>query len=144
MKRVTLARCHGTFAHDEDTLEIENGTSIKLISARGLTWLPDFTNPIASLASSPLFGISRDPIRRRCEHLHEEGIMKLDKLGVDGVLGFSLLPPISLCAQCDIGKSRFADIKRGSTRDAKPPSAFHTIALDIWGPMSTEDIGGNK
>ena len=31
-----------------------------------------------------------------------------------------------------------------STRDRDPPTPFHTNALDIWGPMSTEDIGGNR
>jgi hypothetical protein len=30
-----------------------------------------------------------------------------------------------------------------STRDWDPPTLVHTIALDIWGPMSTEDIKGN-
>jgi hypothetical protein len=88
--------------------------------------------------------ISRDLIRRRLGHLHEDGLLKLDKLGVDGVWGFSLLPPLSFSAECAIGKSKVSSIERSSTRDRDPPSPFHTMAFDIWGPMSTKDIWGNK
>ena len=83
-------------------------------------------------------------MHRQCGHLHEIGLLKLDKLGVDGMWGFSILPPLSFCAVCAIGKSKVSNIERLSTRDSDPPTPFHIMALDIWGPMSTEDIGGDR
>jgi hypothetical protein len=54
------------------------------------------------------------------------------------------MPPLSFYPECAIGKSKVTDISRGSKRDRDPPILFHTMDLDIWGPMSTEDVGGNK
>ena len=84
-----------------------------------------------------------DLIHRRCGHLHEEGLLKLDKLEIDGIWGFSLLPKVSFCSDYAVAKSKVRDISRKSTRDRDPPTLFHTMALDIWGRMSTPDIGGN-
>jgi len=88
--------------------------------------------------------ILRDLIHFRCGHLHEDGILKLDKLGADGMLGFRLLTPLSFYAECANGKSSLAKINRSSTRDKDPPTPFHTVALDTRGPMSTEYFKGNK
>ena len=85
-----------------------------------------------------------DLIHRRCGHLHDADLEKLDKLGIDGIWGYSLLPPFSFCTHCVIATSKVAKVNKESTRDKVPPSTFHIIAHDIWGPMSTEEIGGNK
>ena len=85
-----------------------------------------------------------DLIHRRFGHFHEDGLLKLDKLGVRGALGFAKLPDMQLCPSCAIGKSRVADINRKSTRDNDPSESFHTVALDVWGPMSTPDPNGNR
>ena len=45
---------------------------------------------------------------------------------------------------CAIGKSKVAAINRKSTRDTNPSCPFHTVALGIWGPMSTPDLNGKK
>jgi hypothetical protein len=88
--------------------------------------------------------ITRDLIHHRCGHLHESKLEKLDKHGVAGIWGYSLLPPVSFCTHCAIAKSKVPKINKDSTRENVPPSSFHSIALDIWGPMSTEDIEGNR
>ena len=103
-------------------------------------WLPNFQEVTVTLASPT---ISRDLIHRRCGHLHEAGLEKLDALGIDGIRGYSSLPPFSFCTHCAIAKSKVAKVNKESTRDRDPPAPFHTFALDIWGPTSTEDIGGN-
>jgi hypothetical protein len=141
--RTTQVGCYCNFSRDEYSLVLPPGPSIRLVRSRGLTWLPNFVNPSSALPAAST--VSRDLIYRRCGHLHEDGLLKLDKLGVDGVWGFSLLPPpLSFCAEYAIGKSKVFNIDRSSTRDKDPPNPFHTVALDIWGPMSTEDIGGDK
>jgi len=105
-------------------------------------WLPNFQEPTAVLALSPT--ITRDFIHRRCGHLLEVGLEKLDKLDIDGIWGYSLLPPFSFYTHCAIAKSKAAKVNKESTRGKVPSSPFHTIALDIWGPMSTEYGGGNR
>jgi hypothetical protein len=85
----TCLRC--SFAIDRDTLENDSGVSIPLIRSRGLIWLPT-TEPCTALPA--LSTISRDLINRRCGHLHEDGLLKLDRLGIDGMWGFSKLPPL--------------------------------------------------
>ena len=132
-------RC--SFATDKDSLENDQGTSIPLSRSRGLVWLPTVES---HTTLSPSAIISRDPIHRRCGYLHEEGLLKLDKLGIDGVWGFSMPPPLTICSECAVGKSKVHDINRKSTRDRDPPPPFHTLAIDIWGPMSTPDIGGSR
>ncbi len=52
-----------------------------------------------------------------------------------------LLSPFG--THCAIAKSKVAKVNMESTRDRDPPTPFHIITLDIWGPMSIEDIGGN-
>jgi hypothetical protein len=141
VRKATQIGCHCSFSKDEDTLDLLTGPPVILIRSRGLVWLPTYQRATA-LPASPT--ITRDLIHRRCGHLHEAGLDKLDKLGIDGIWGYSKLPPFKFCTHCAIGKSKVANINRESTRDSDPPSPFHTIALDIWGPMSTEDLGGNR
>jgi len=88
--------------------------------------------------------VTRDLIHRRFGHLHEDGLLKLDKLGVRGALGFAKLPGMGVCPSYAIGKSRVDDINTKPTRDNDPPEPFHTVALDISGPMSTPGLNGNK
>ncbi len=54
------------------------------------------------------------------------------------------MSPFSFCTHGAIAKSKVAKVNRESTCDRDPPTPFHIVALDIWGPMSTEDIGGNR
>jgi hypothetical protein len=51
---------------------------------------------------------------------------------------------MQFCPSCAIEKSKIADINRKSTRDSDPSDPFHTVALDMWGPMSTPDLNGNR
>jgi len=61
-----------------------------------------------------------------------------------GAFGFGKLPGIKFCSSCAIGKSKVADINRKYTRGSGPSSIFHTMALDIWGPISNHDLNGNR
>jgi hypothetical protein len=140
VRRATQGGCHLTFSKDEDVLDLLIVPPVLLVRFGGLVWLPNFQTPSASTASP---AITRDLIHRRCGHLHEVGLEKLDKLNIDGVRGYSRLPPFSFCTRCAIAKSKVAIVNRESTRDRDLPTPFHTVALDIWEPMSTANIGGN-
>ncbi len=120
-----------------------SGLTIDLVHRHALTWLlvPSGQDPNPSASIAPA---SRDLIHRRRGHLHEDGLLKLDSLGVPGVSGFSILAPMSFCPDCTTAKSTVANINRRSTRDRDPPHAFHSLALDIWGPTSTPDLYGNR
>jgi hypothetical protein len=54
-----------------------------------------------------------------------------------------MLPGIQFCPSCAIENSKVSDINHKSTRDSDPSGPFHTVALDIWGTMSTPDLNGN-
>jgi len=140
VKRATQVGCYCTFFKDEDVLDLLTGPLVLLVRSRGLIWLPNFQEPTAA-PTSPT--ISRDLIHRRFGHLHEAGLDNLDMLGINGIWGYSRLPPFSFCTDCAIAKSKVAKVNRESTRDKDPPTPVHTIAIDIWGTVSTEDIGGN-
>jgi hypothetical protein len=141
VRRATQAGCHCTFPKDEDLLDLLTGPPVLLVRSGGLLWLPNFQE-LTAVPVSPT--ISRDLVHRRCGYLHEAGFEKLDALGIDGIWGYSSLPPFFFCTHSAIAKSKVSKVNRESTRDRDPPTPFHTIALDIWGPMSTEDIGGNR
>jgi hypothetical protein len=126
------------FSKDSDLLEHNDGIKIDLIRSGGLTWLPIHFSP------TPAASVTRDLIHCRFGHLHEDGLVKLDKLGVRGASGFSKLLGIQLCPSYAIVKSKVADINRKSTRESDPSSPFHTVALDIWGPMPTPDLTGHR
>jgi len=134
VRKANRAGCHCTFSKDEDVLNLLTGSPVTVIRRCGLIWLPNFQETAAVMASST---ITRDLIRCRCGHLHESGLEKLGKHGVDGIWGYSLLPPVSFCTHCAIAKSKVPKVNIDSTRENVPPSPFHSIALDIWGPMST-------
>jgi len=95
----------------------------------------------SSSALPTTFIISRDLIHRRYGHLHEDGLLKLDKLGVDGVWGFSLLPPPPSPFVQNVQSGSQECLKL--TNDPKGTRTFHFISYDIWGPMSTEDMERN-
>jgi len=42
------------------------------------------------------------------------------------------------------GKVKSSGHQQEVNKGQGPPTPFHTVALDIWGPMSTPDIGGNR
>ena len=126
------------FSKDSDLLEHDDGTKIDLIRSGGLTWLPNHFPPTTTM--SVTLGLTH----RRFGHLHDDGLIKLDRLGLRGAQGFNKLPGMQFCPSCAIGKSKVADMNRKSTRDSDPSSPFHTMTLDIWGPMSTSDLSGNK
>jgi len=71
-----------TFSKDEDLLDLLAESPVLLVRSGGLVWLPNFQELTAAPASPT---ISRDLIHRRCGHLHEAGLEKLDTLGIDGI-----------------------------------------------------------
>jgi hypothetical protein len=123
-----------TFSKNSDILEHNDGTMIDLVRSGGLSWLPNHFTPTTAIS------VSRDLIHHRFGHLPEDGIIKLDRLGVRGASGFRKLHGGQFCPSCAIGKSRVADINRESTHPNDLVDPFDTVALDIWGPMSTLDL----
>jgi hypothetical protein len=89
--RAILAGCQCNFLKGEDNLVLATGPYVRLVRARGLTWLLNFAARMAALPATSL--ISRALIHRRWGDLHEDGLLKLDILFMDGVWDFSLLPP---------------------------------------------------
>jgi hypothetical protein len=130
--------CTFIFSETHDTIEHNNGTKIDMVRFGGLKWLPNHLSPSATTA------VTRDVIHQRLGHLHEDSILTLERLGIKGVTGYSKLLAAHFCPSCAIGKSKVTDINRQSTRGNDPLAPFHTIALDIWGTMSSPDINGNN
>jgi hypothetical protein len=126
------------FSKNSDILEHNDGIMIDLVRSGGLSWLPNHFNPTAARS------VSRDLIHRHFGHLHEDGIIKLDRLGVRGASGFRKLHGSQFCPCCAIGKSRVVDINRESTHPSDTVDPLDTVAIDIWGPMSTLDLNGNR
>jgi hypothetical protein len=93
VRRATKAGCQCNLSRDEDNLVLPSRSLVRLVRSRGLTWLPNFMNSASALPTASI--VSKDLIHRMCGHLHKDGLLKLEKLGVDGVWGFSLLPPLS-------------------------------------------------
>ena len=131
-----------TFTATNDFISHPSGLNIDLVRHNDLTWLPAPLSAPTLLATTS--SLTRDLIHRRCGHLHESGLLKLDSLGILGVSGLSKLSPMSFCPDCATAKSTIAIINRRSTRDRDPLHPFHTLALDIWGPTSTPDFSGNR
>jgi hypothetical protein len=131
-----------TFSSSKDYISYPPGLTIDLVRLHNLIWLPVLVLEHVLLASttSPI----RDLIHRRCGHLHESGLLKLDSLGILGVSGYSKLSPLSFCPDRATAKSTIANINRRSTLDRDPPYLFHTLALDIWSPTSTHDPYGYR
>ncbi len=73
-------------SRDSHFLEHDNGTKIDLIRSGGLTWLPNHFLLTATIS------VTRDLIHRRFGHLRKDGLIKLDKQGIPGALGFSKMP----------------------------------------------------
>ena len=158
--------CSVTFRPKNDLLVSGNGHEYFLIRRDGLTWLPvtdphrltdhyfeDPTcrDPPASrydddtdgddAAATPAHAPSAAVLHRRCCHLNEADIQKLIRMGS---LGKPRIIGDTFCKPCAMAKSRVANVNRESTRASDPPSPFHTVAMDIWGPMSTPAIGGYR
>jgi hypothetical protein len=96
VRRATQAGYHCNFSRDVDNLVLPSGPPVRLVRSRGLTLLMNFTNSASALPATSI--VTRDLIHCRSGHLHEDGLFKLDKLSVDRVWGFSLLPPLSFYA----------------------------------------------
>ena len=76
-----------------DFINHPSGLIIDLARHNGLTLLLDPLSAHALLAFA--LTSSRDLPHRRCGHLHESGLLKLDSLGIHGVSGLSKLSPLS-------------------------------------------------
>ena len=151
--------CSVTFRPKNDLLVSGNGHEYFLIRRDGLTWLPvadpdrlddpchrtppmptdDNDTDDAGTTATPAHAPSAAILHRRCCHLNEADIQKLIRMGC---LGKPRLIGSTFCRSCAMAKSRVANINHQSTRESDPPSPFHTVAMDIWGPMSTPAIGG--
>ena len=75
VRRATHVGCQCTFSKDEDVLDLLTSSPVILVRRCGLTWFPDIQDYVALLVS-PM--ITRDLVYRRCGHLHDTGLEKLD------------------------------------------------------------------
>ena len=73
-----------------DFINHPSGLIIDLARHNGLTLLLDPLSAHALLAFA--LTSSRDLLHRRCGHLHESGLLKLDSLGIRVVSGFLNFP----------------------------------------------------
>ena len=82
-------------------------------------------------------------LHRRLCHLGEDGIRRLAGLRIPGIsVTAASSPAIDFCQCCVMGKSTVANINRQSSRDHDPPVCFHSMAVDLWGPLPQKAIGG--
>jgi len=132
------AVCRFIFSKDLDLLEHDNGTKIDTVRSGGLIWLPNHFLPASTVS------VTRDLIHRPSVNLYEEGLLKLDRLGVRGSSRFYRLPGIQFCPSCAIEKSKVVDINRKSTRHNDPSIKFHIVASNIRRPISTPDLKGGR
>ena len=113
-----------------------------MIRSNGLVWLPtleaDALPPTSAFLSKQN---DFDIIHKRCAHVSEDTIRKMSALGIKGIPEHYPLGKNHFCTSCAVSKSTTADINRVSTRDHDPDSCFHTIAIDIWGPVNCPSIG---
>ena len=82
-----------------------------------------------------------DIIRRRCWHVSDETIRNMSTLGIKGIHVNYTHGSRMFCRSCDVAKSTIANINHGSTRIDDLDTCFHTLAIDIWGPIKTPSIG---
>ena len=137
--------CHFHFGPSGSTLTLPSGDTIDLVSRNGLFWLPATVNssfssiPAAAAAGVPL---SKALVHRRTCHLGNDGINKLVSLRIPGIPTKGMSDHLDFCHCCVMGKSTVADINRVSCRDHDPSVCFHSVAIDLWGPIQQQAVGG--
>jgi len=143
------ARGH-RFYFDGRTAMIElagSGTRLPLHREDGLPWLrvapPQGESSSSAHPAKTLNTSTKDLHHRRLGHLGESCMDRLLKTDASRTLGYTARSRLSFCEACTMAKSRVHNINRDSARGRDPKHPFHTMALDLWGPMSTATIGGN-
>jgi Reverse transcriptase (RNA-dependent DNA polymerase)/gag-polypeptide of LTR copia-type len=91
-------------------------------------------------------GGQRELWHRRLGHLGSTGMDQLLATDVTG-LGYKAESgpgQLPFCEACVFAKSRVHDIPRTPASTPDPVSPFHTLGLDLWGPMHTPTLGGRR
>ena len=113
-----------------------------MIRSNGLVWLHT-VKASALHHDSALLNKQTDfdIIHKRYAHVCEETIRNMSALGIKGIPKDYSRGMSHFCKSCAVSKSTTTDINRGSTRNRDLESCFHTLAIDIWGPISCPSIG---
>ena len=145
VSKATQSGCQFIFgAADGDYIVLpDSGFRVPLVRKDGLIWLHSLdTEEHAAPAHSA--AVSKVIAHRRLCHLHDEGMRKLAAMRIPGLPSSGMFSPLPFCSSCTLGKSTVADICRDSSRHSDPPLPFHTMAIDIWGPVHQSAIGGYR
>jgi hypothetical protein len=130
------------FTQSGDKLWTPKGRLFDMIRSNILVWLPTFTASSVPPSYAFLSKLTEcDTIHRRCAHVSEDTIRKMSALGIKGIPKNYSLGISHFCKSCAVNKSTTSNINRVSTRDHDPESCFHTLAIDIWGPVKCPSIG---
>jgi hypothetical protein len=68
----------------------------------------------------------------------------MSTLGIKGILVNCTHGSRAFCKSCVVAKFIVANINRESTRSDDLDTCFHTLAIDIWGRVSTPSIGNSS
>ena len=145
VSKATRSGCQFIFGSpDGDYIVLpDSGARVPLVRRDGLIWLHSLdTDEHAAPAQSDV--VSKVIAHRRLCHLHDDGMRKLAAMRIPGLPSSGMFSPLPFCSSCTLGKSTVADICRDSTRHSDPPLPFHTMAIDIWGPVHQSAIGGYR
>ena len=154
VKQAIAKSCHFHFGPSGNTLTLPSGDVIELTSRNGLFWLPATVTsqpssqpsaaPSSHIPAAAAAGVSMSKtlIHRRTCHLGDDGLNKLVGLRIPGIPTAGMDSRLEFCHCCVLGKSTVADIPRHSCRDHDPHVCFHSMAIDLWGPIQQQAIGG--
>ena len=107
-----------------------------------IVWLPTVKQSMVIVPASLLSKQTNyDIFHIRCCHVSDETIPKMSTLGIQGIPVYCTHGSRIFYRSCALAKSTTTNINRGSTRIDDPDTCFHTLAIDIWGPVDTPSIG---
>jgi len=105
-------------------------------------WLPTVKQSVVTVPTTLLSKQTySDTIHRRCCHVSDKTIRKMSTLGIKGIPVNYTHGSRVLCRSCVVAKSTTYKINRGLTRIDDPDICFHTLAINIWGPINTPTFG---
>jgi hypothetical protein len=133
--------CRFEFTQFGNMLWTPEGSAFEMIKSKGLVWLPTIQPSMVTVPKALLSKhMDYDTIHRRCCHVSDATIRKLSSLGIKGIPSHCTPESRTFCRSCDVALSIFSNINRASKRSDDPDTCFHTIAIDIWGPVNTPSI----
>jgi len=134
--------CRFEFTKSRDRLWTPEGSVFEMVEPKGIVWSPTVKHYVVTVSTTLMSKHANyDIIHRRCCHVSDKTIRKMLTLRIQGIPINFTYGSRALCISCVVAKSTVANTNRDSTRTDDPDTCFHTLAIDIWGPVNTPSIG---